>query len=192
MGIILVIGIPGVWIGSIYVRRHYDRKRDAKRANLAATDAPYDPSTPGTTPAMRQTLGMGNGNANANGDTARAAMLPPVVAVPDMASPSSPTVASPPLGMRNRDAMRSEPHFTDHDALTVARPHHTAHGEPGYSSWAPAAATGDVNRPRSTLGEPIRDVKRRTLTSVKSDASIQAQSAEFLEASPAKLQKAQK
>ncbi|KAF2280788.1 uncharacterized protein EI97DRAFT_428892 [Westerdykella ornata] len=45
MVIVIAIAMAVIWIGGIYLRRHFDRKADAKRANMAATDAPFDGSS---------------------------------------------------------------------------------------------------------------------------------------------------
>ncbi|KAF2181602.1 hypothetical protein K469DRAFT_260696 [Zopfia rhizophila CBS 207.26] len=52
MVIVIFVAIVFFWVGGIFLRRHYHRKHEAERANMAARDAPYnppiDPSTPGS------------------------------------------------------------------------------------------------------------------------------------------------
>ncbi|KAF2003542.1 hypothetical protein P154DRAFT_95580 [Amniculicola lignicola CBS 123094] len=47
---VIVVGLAIVifWVGGVFLRRHFTRKHEAARANLAASDAPYHPSTPGS------------------------------------------------------------------------------------------------------------------------------------------------
>jgi hypothetical protein len=49
MVIVIFLGIVFFWVGGIYLRRYFERKADAKRANMAATDAPYLPKDPNDT-----------------------------------------------------------------------------------------------------------------------------------------------
>ncbi|KAF2112302.1 hypothetical protein BDV96DRAFT_649103 [Lophiotrema nucula] len=60
MGVVIAVGIIGIWIGALFWKRRHDRKKEAKRANLAATNGPYHPSTPGhVTPASKSTVSHG-------------------------------------------------------------------------------------------------------------------------------------
>jgi hypothetical protein len=245
MVIVIAIAIVVFWVGGIYLRRHYERKADAKRANLAATDAPYNPrnqnssntsnavakaemppdmamtALPPVAESTRQKLrsrsstltsgiGMSKPNtpqpvvwgphqhlAHSRSQSRNASPLPSV--------PPSPTHAITPPGMpfRNRNGSRSDPRFVHYRAtptsITVEEtnygPGGSARGRPRFANEGPSTSAETIERAHSVLGEPIRDVKRRTLTAVKSDpglAPLEPQAAQICEASPQKLQKVQK
>lgn len=151
-------------------------------------------------PAMRsrsstlQSLRLGNGSranvsqpvawgphqhlayANVNGNGSPGNSVPP-----------SPTQQS---SFRNREAMRSDPRFSNYNAtppptIPESTRYATAHDTPGHVNWTSTASHENGDRPKSTNpdGESFREVKRHTLSAVKSDPHV-PQSAEFGDISP--------
>ncbi|KAF2740320.1 hypothetical protein EJ04DRAFT_548380 [Polyplosphaeria fusca] len=62
MVIVIALAIIIFWVGGVFIRRRFNRKKDAERANLAARDAPYTPSSKsvqpqGPTPPMTMSGG---------------------------------------------------------------------------------------------------------------------------------------
>ncbi|KAF2463518.1 uncharacterized protein BDR25DRAFT_307706 [Lindgomyces ingoldianus] len=57
MVIVIFLAIVFFWVGGIFLRRHFTRKHEAARANMAAKDAPY--VAPHTPSSNKSTLGKG-------------------------------------------------------------------------------------------------------------------------------------
>lgn len=235
MVIIIFLAIVFFWIGGVWLRRRFERKAEAKRANLAASDAPYNPNGNAATahagpnvespPDMAMTalppvaetgrhrLRSRSSTLSGLGGSSKATTPQPVVwgphqhlahtrgsnnASPGPSMPPSPTIGiTPPAPFRNREAARSDPRFSSYrgtrDSINEEMNYSSAssaQGRPPYPN--PSASSDSIERPLSAMGHQVRDVKRRTFTAAKSETSIsmEPQSAQILETSPHKLQKA--
>jgi hypothetical protein len=239
MVIVIFCAILFFWIGGIWLRRRFERKAEAKRANLAASDAPYNPPGPSAAPPVipkvesRPDMAMtalppvaeaGRHRLRSRSSTlsglgsSKATPSQPVVwgphqhlaysqsnnASPGPSIPPSPTISitPPAVPFRNREATRSDPRFGNYRGTQSSINEEVNYssasslqGRPGLANRDPSASADSIERPLSALGQPIRDVKRRTLTAAKSDpimVPLEPQSAQVCDTGPQKLQKAPK
>lgn len=202
MVVVIAIAMAVFWIGGIYVRRHFDRKRDAKRSNLSNANLMSSPGNPDrATPGMasltstvalpvhesrtgtpapagvpQRTRSRGNTLQSLRGNNSRNSLSQPVVWGPHQHQASrsnTPGPSVPPSPVyRNPDAMRSEPHRFAHP-----RAMSPLNGEsPRYpsTSHGPPTNSGWGSSPSvNEVDRPFtRDVKRRTLNSVHNDPSL--------------------
>lgn len=202
MVVVIAIAMVLFWVGGIYLRRHFDRKRDAKRSNMsnanlmsAANNAP--PGAPGMasltstialpvhgsrsgTPVPagvpQRTRSRGNTLQSLRGNNSRNSLSQPVVWGPHQHQASrsnTPGPSVPPSPVyRNHDAMRSEPH-----RFANPRAMSPMNGESARhpsSSHGPPTNSGWGSAPNvNEVDRPYtRDVKRRTLNSVQADPSL--------------------
>jgi hypothetical protein len=239
MVIVIFIAIVFFWVGGIWLRRRFERKADAKRANLAASDAPYQPSGPDIPPpvvpktesrpdmamtALPPAADTGRHRLRSRSSTlsglgsSKATTPQPIVwgphqhlahsqsnnPSPGPSIPPSPTlgISPPTVPFRNREANRSDTRFSSYRGTQTSINEEgncssasSVQGRPGATHRDPSASADSIERPLNTIGEPIRDVKRQTITAARSNPSLvplEPQTAQVCDPSPQKLQKAPK
>lgn len=198
MVVVIAVAMVVFWVGGIYLRRHFDRKRDAKRSNtsnanlmsssnnaapgmasLTSTVAlPVHESRTGT-PAPggvpQRMRSRGNTLQSLRGNSSRNSLSQPVVWGPHQHQASrsntpGPTVPPSPV-YRNPDAMRSEPHrFANPRSMSPMNGESARYPS---TSHGPPTNSGWGSAPNvNEVDRPYtRDVKRRTLSAVQNDSS---------------------
>jgi hypothetical protein len=181
MAIVMAVSIIVIWIGSALLRRHYTRKRDAERANMASSDAPYNAATPESKSTLTK-----NTPAELSMSGGRNGVPPTPVGRPMTGRNRSNTLTSLGFGNSSRTHVSEPvvwgPH--QHFAHAQAQTHGHANGNAsnsvifGNSLAGPPSSTVNVTPPNpvfrnhdAVLSEPRFVQYRATPTSVAVDST---------------------
>jgi hypothetical protein len=156
MVIVIALAIIFFWVGGVFLRRHYTRKHDAERANLAARDAPYTPSSRPSMPmdSSPPPMTMSGGRSGMGMDGGVGGIAPPRGAAGSRARSRTNTLQSLRLGNESRTSIPQPVVWGPHQHLA-----HVRNGNGSPNSSVPPSPTFPqknhlVRNPEAMRSEP--------------------------------------